>query len=656
MMQVFFLNDYLCNDMKRSIFAAAAAATALLLLSGPVMAQRTVIKSVTVGTPGGPQLSCSDINSRKTYPDYKYFAWTPDSRLTGELPSARRSPRRATVLPASDGPAVTYGKVPSRNEFGINRGWFPSPDGTRLAVYRVDESAVSEFPLLDITTRTGSLHNVRYPMNGMPSEKVSLCVCDTLGNVLNTLDVTDFTPERYLAGVTWTPDSRKLLVQVIDRSQHHLNFNVYNASDGSFEKTLFSENDSTWVEPREGVFFVKGTDFFVYRTDVRDAYRQLYLCDMQGGVRRLTSCSADVEYAGNDGEYIYYTSAEVSPVENHLFRIRLSKLKKGRKPQSLDRIKLGRPERLTPESGFHNIQLSPDCKQFIDRWSAVDVPGKTVLRRADGKLIEDLHSSHDPISPYAPVTVEMGTVPGADSGFENYYRLVKPAGFDASRKYPLIVYVYGGPHSQMVTDSWLGSIRNWELLMAQKGYVMYIQDNRGTDNRGYDFARAINRRCGVCETADQVRGIRELISEGWVDESRIGVVGWSYGGFMTITLMTSHPELFKAGAAGGPVIDWQWYEVMYGERYMDTPQTNPEGFALTRLEDKTGSLKGRLLICQGMEDATVLPINSLSFMQSCVENNVIPDYYPYPRSEHNVTGPWREQLYLKLTDFFERFL
>ena len=638
--------------MKQKTILAAVAA-AIILVPAPLSAQRTVIKTKTVGTTGAPELTCAAINSRQVRPEYKFFGWTETSTVKTELNRQRPKPPR---LPAPDGPAVTYGKVPSRNEFGINQGYFPSPDGSRLAVYRVDESAVSEFPLLDITTRTGSLKSIRYPMNGMPSEHVSLCVCDTLGNVLTTLQTTDFTDERYLAGVTWTPDGSRILVQVIDRSQHGLNFNVYNASDGSFERTLFSEHDATWVEPREGVSFIKGTEFFIYRTDVRDGYRQLYLCDMQGGIRRLTTCSADVEYVTNDGQYVYYSSAEVSPVETQLYRIKLSNLTRCRKPQPLAKVKAGKPERLTPESGSHFIMLSPDGTKFIDRWSAVDVPAKTVLRSADGKLLQVLHESQDPLSTYAPATIELGTVPSADPAFLNYYRLVKPADFDPSKKYPLIVYVYGGPHSQMVTDTWLAGIRYWELLMAQKGYVLYIQDNRGTDNRGYAFARAINRQCGVAETADQVRGISELIKEGWVDESRIGVVGWSYGGFMTITLLTSHPELFKAGACGGPVIDWKWYEVMYGERYMDTEETNPDGFALTRLEDKADRLKAPLLICQGMEDGTVLPINSLSFMQSCVENNILPDYYPYPRSEHNVTGPWREQLYLKLTDFFERFL
>ena len=653
--------------MKRIL--SAAAVLAALIITLPVCAQpagnasqRTVLKSVTVGSPDGKSLTCKDIIGRGVYPSGKWFGWDANGLVTDEPPrrpiSAAAPPiRRGPVLPVSDNPAVTYGKVPSRNEFGIESGFYPSPGGSLLAVYRVDESAVTEFPLLDINSRTGTLKSIRYPMNGMPSEHVDLCICDTLGHILKVLDVNEFTPERYIAGVTWTPDEKQILVQVIDRSQHHLKFNVYDVATGSLVRTLFCEDDNTWVEPHEGVYFVKGTNFFIYRTDVRDGYRQLYLCDMEGGVRRLTNCNADVQYVANDGEYVYYYSAEVSPAENHLFRVRLTKLMKGRKPNILSKIRFGAPQRLTEGSGSHRVAMSPDLKQFIDRWSSVDMPGRTELRRSDGKLVKVLHESVDPLGAFAPVTVEFGTVPSADPRFVNYYRMVKPADWDPSKKYPLIVYVYGGPHSQMVTDTWLGGIRAWELLMAQKGYVLWIQDNRGTDNRGYDFARAINRQCGVAETADQVEGIRQLIAEGWVDESRIGVTGWSYGGFMTITLLTSHPELFKVAAAGGPVIDWKWYEVMYGERYMDTPQTNPEGFAATSLIPKAGAVAGRrLLICQGMEDGTVLPINSLSFVQSCVEKGVLADYYPYPRSEHNVMGPWREHLYLKLTDYFEQYL
>ena len=640
--------------MKYSTILAALLSAALLCASAGAQeaSRRTVIKSVTVGSPDGKQLTCKDIVSSYTRPQTKRYGWTSDSEITDKPATVRP---RVPVLPSSPNPEVTYGKVPSRNEFGINRGWYLSPDGARVAVYRVDETQVGSFPLLDVAPRAGALKSIKYPMNGMDSEHVALCVCDTLGNVLNTLDVTDFTEERYLAGVSWTPDSRYLLVQVVDRPQHEMHLNLYDASDGSFVRRLLEERNDAWIEPRSGVSFIGDTGFFIYRTDNRDGFYQLYLCDLQGGIRRLTQCSADVAYVAEGDGYVYYTSAEVSPAESHLFSVQL-KFGKGRNAQRLDKVKIGKPQQLTSGSGWHTVTFSPDRKRFIDVMTAVDVPSVTVVRRSDGTVEKELYRAADPMVPYLPVTVEFGTVPSADPQFENFYRLVKPADFDPTRKYPVIVYVYGGPHSQMVKDSWLGGIRYWELLMAQKGYVLYIQDNRGTDNHGSAYARAINRRCGEAESADQVEGLRQLIAEGWADESRIGVVGWSYGGFMTITLATKYPELFKVAAAGGPVIDWKWYEVMYGERYMDNPETNPEGFAATSLVDKVPLLKARLLICQGMEDHTVLPINSLSFMQSCVENNVVADYFPYPRSEHNVTGPWREQLYLKLTDHFVNWL
>ena len=642
--------------MRFNIVVAAmlAAVFGTATVTVQEVTQRKIFKSITVGSKEGKALTCNDITRGTVRPKGKYYGWTEDSRLT-EKPRMRR-PRRPR-LPESQDPEVTFGKVPSRNEFGISQGWFYSPDSASLAVYRVDESQVGSFPLLDIKSRTGSLKSIKYPMNGMSSERVSLCVCDTLGNIRCTLAVSDYNDEHYLAGVSWTPDSRYLLVQVIDRSQHELKMNLYDALDGSFVRTLLEERNDAWVEPRSGVNFIKGTNLFLYNTDNRDGYRQLYLCDLDGGIRRLTQCDANVSYVADDGDWVYYYSAEVSPVENHLFRVRLGNLKSAVKAQDLSKIKIGKPQRLTKESGSHRCVLSPDCKHFIDSWSTVYIPGRIMLKRADGKLEEDLYTAVDPMKEYSPtVKVEMGTVPSADPAYLNYYRLVRPANFDPSGKYPLIVYVYGGPHSQMVRDTWLAGIRYWELLMAQKGYVVYIQDNRGTDNRGADFEKAINRQCGVAETADQMNGIKQLILEGWVDTERIGVCGWSYGGFMTITMATRHPDVFKVAAAGGPVIDWKWYEVMYGERYMDTPETNPEGFALTSLVDKAPSLKARLLVCQGMEDGTVLPINSLSFMQSCVENNVLADYFPYPRSEHNVTGKWREQLYLKWTDYFETYL
>ena len=315
-----------------------------------------------------------------------------------------------------------------------------------------------------------------------------------------------------------------------------------------------------------------------------------------------------------------------------------------------------KPKQLTSCRGWHNIVMDKDCKVFNDVYSNTSTPVKLVVATTDGKSSKVLYEGSDPLEGYASCKVEVGTVPSADGQFENYYRLIYPKDFDPSQMYPLIVYVYGGPHSQLVQDTWLGQIRMWEMLMAQKGYVVYVQDNRGTSNRGAAFEKAINRQCGQAEMEDQMVGIRRLMEQPWVDSSRIGVHGWSYGGFMTISLMTNYPDVFKVGVAGGPVIDWKWYEVMYGERYMDNPESNPAGFTKTSLINKAKDLKGKLLICQGAVDDTVVWEHSLSFIQECIDNNVQVDYFPYPVAKHNVMGRNRIHLMDKVTMYFEDYL
>ena len=550
------------------------------------------------------------------------------------------------LVAKSKNPDITYGQSVSRNEFGIDGGIFWSPDGSKLAFYRKDESMVSDFPLLDITTRTGSLKSIKYPMNGMGSENVRLGIYDVKTGKTVWCDVNEYGIDQYLTNISWSPDSRNVLIQVLDRTQKHLKLNMYRAYDGTFARTILTEDDTRYVEPLDPVWFLKGTYSFIYRTDNRDGFRNLYLCDTLGTVRRLTAVDADVEYIANDGRFVYYTSAEVSPVENHLFRIEIN-TKKG---------KLGKPVRLTVEEGWHTISLNDECTRYIDNYSSFNVPRVTNLMTSDGKLIRNLVTAKDPLRSYKTGEILFGTVKSADGKYDNWYRLFLPTDFDPAKKYPVVLYVYGGPHSQMVQNAWLGQIRMWEMLMAQKGYIVYVQDNRGTQNRGAEYEKAIHRHCGQAEMADQMVGVNMLKSLPFVDSERIGVHGWSYGGFMTISLMTNYPETFKAGVAGGPVIDWKWYEVMYGERYMETEASNPDGFAHTSLIGKAGDLKGKLLICQGAIDSTVVWEHSLSFVQKCIEKNVQLDYFPYPCSEHNVFGKWRIHLMDKVTNYFDDYL
>ena len=546
---------------------------------------------------------------------------------------------------------ITYGEYVSRNEFGIDGGTFWSPDNRKLAFYRKDESKVTSFPLLDITTRTGSLKEIKYPMAGMDSENVQLGIFDVVTGETVYAAVDDFGYDRYLTNITWSPDGEMIYIQVLDRSQKHLKLNAYSAQTGDFIKTILTEDNEKYVEPFDPLYFIKDQNFFIYRTANRDGYRNLYLCDNDGNIRRLTSVDADVKYVGNDGRYVYYTSAEVSPVENHLFRIEIKNLKKG-----VAKASFGKPQRLTFAEGWHEIQLSPDYKHFIDSYSSLCTPRVVNICTTDGKILKNLLTADDPTLDYAYTEISLGTVRSADGQYDNYYRLIKPKDFDPSKKYPVIVYVYGGPHSQMVQNTYLAQLRRWEMYMAQRGYLVYVQDNRGTENRGIAFEQAIHGQCGQAEMADQIEGVKMLMDLPYVDKERIGVHGWSYGGFMTISLITNYPDIFKVAVAGGPVIDWKWYEVMYGERYMDNPAVNPEGYEKTSLINKAKDLKGKLLICQGAIDPVVVWEHSLSFIRECIKNNVQVDYFPYPCAEHNVMGKDRVHLHDKISMYFEDYL
>ncbi|HAH71914.1 MAG TPA: S9 family peptidase, partial [Butyricimonas virosa] len=548
------------------------------------------------------------------------------------------------TVTADEDKNIVNGQVVSRNEFGITGGIFWSPDGKKLGFYRKDESQVTNFPLLDINTRTGELKEIKYPMAGMKSELVSLGVYDIASAKTTFLDANDFGREQYLTGITWAPESDMVYIQVLNRGQNHMRLNKYDASTGKLIATLFEEKSNTYVEPQSGlVFLANNPKQFIYSTNNRDGFMNLYLHDVNGKlIRRLTDVDADVEFVAADpaGKYVYYLSSEISPVEKQLFRVE---------------VKSGKKSRLTTEEGWHSIMMSGDCAYFVDNYSSIKVPRNVDLTTNTGKVVRRLQEVENPNKDYNFGEITLGKIK-ADDGSDLYYRLIKPMDFDPNKKYPVIHYVYGGPHSQLVTNTWNASLRMWEMYMAQHGYVVFVIDNHGTPNRGKAFEDIIHRQCGQVEMKDQVKGIEWLKSFPWVDANRIGVHGWSYGGFMTISLITNYPDIYKVAVAGGPVIDWKWYEVMYGERYMDTPQENPEGYAKTSLIAKAKDLKGKLLICQGAVDPVVVWEQSLSFIRECIKNNVQVDYFPYPCAEHNVMGRDRIHLMQKVTNYFEDYL
>lgn len=644
--------------MKKIISAS------ILFCAGLVLSAQNIISTREANSPDGKILTMEEaMLSRSLSPEWPHHEWDevdtpefPKVILEGQSLYIAKAAGDTIAVAISENSQITYGRTVSRNEFGIDGGIFWSPDKSRLAFYRKDESKVTTFPLLDITTRTGSLREIKYPMAGMESENVQLGIYDLASGSLVYADVQEFGYDQYLTNISWSPDASRIFIQILDRSQKHMKLNMYNSADGKFIKTILTEDNEKYIEPQDPIWFIKGTqNLFIYRTDNRDGYRNLYLCDLEGNVRRLTHTDADVAYVANDGNFVWYTSAEVSPIENHLFRISLKSLKSAA-AKGVSAAKISKSERLTTEPGWHIISMNQDCTQYTDTWSSLCVPRVCNLCSSDGNVLKNILTADDPTLDYAYTEISIGTVKSADGKYDNYFRMIKPKDFDPSKKYPTIVYVYGGPHSQMVQNTFTASLRRWEMVMAQKGYLVYVQDNRGTQNRGAEFEKAIHGQCGQAEMADQMEGVKMLMSLPYVDKDRIGVHGWSYGGFMTISLITNFPEVFKVAVAGGPVIDWKWYEVMYGERYMDNPAVNPEGYAKTSLINKAKDLKGKLLICQGAIDPVVVWEHSLSFIRECIKNNVQVDYFPYPCAEHNVMGKDRVHLHDKITMYFEDYL
>jgi len=538
---------------------------------------------------------------------------------------------------------IVCGTSVSRNEFGIEGGIFWAPKGDKLAFYRKDESKVSTFPLLDITSRTGSLEEIKYPMAGMDSENITLGIYDMATAKTVWVKPTDFSAERYLTNISWGPKGKYVYIQVLNREQSHMKLNKYDAATGAFVSTLLEEKDDRFMEPQHKLLFLKSNpDHFIYQINNRDGFNHFFVVNTEGKIiKNLTPGNFEVEFLTFDKKHqnIYYMSREVSPTEKHLYKVN---------------IKSGKKTRLTKKEGWHSVRLSADKKYFIDKYSNVNTPSVIDIVDYKGRVKRNILTSKNPIADYETCEVVLGKIKANDAKTDLYYKMTKPANFDATKKYPVIVYVYGGPHAQLVTNRWEGA--NWDKYMAQHGYVVFTLDNRGSAGRGKEFEACIHRQCGKLEMQDQMTGVEFLKSHPWIDENRIGVHGWSYGGFMTISLITNYPEVFKVAVAGGPVIDWKWYEVMYGERYMDTPQENPEGYAATSLINKAKDLKGKLLICQGAIDKTVLWQHSLSFIRECVKNNVPVDYFPYPRAEHNVRGKDRIHLKQKCADYFFDYL
>ncbi len=557
------------------------------------------------------------------------------------------------LVEKGDGYNIVLGESVHRNEFGISGGRFWSPKGSRLAFYRMDQSMVKDYPLVNTKAREAETMPIKYPMAGMKSHEVTVGVWDVATEklvYLNTVrDTTVREREMYLTNIAWSPDEQFVYIAKINREQNHMWLEQYNATTGAFMKVLFEETNPRYVEPCEPMIFTPKGDQFLWFS-MRDGYKHLYLYNLDGSlVKQVTN-----------GEYEVEGFIQFDPQGENIFIYANKDNLAGRDAYRVN-IKKGTMECLTTTEnglcGTHTIVLNDKCTRWVDLWSSVNLPARADLHDLKHKTpVHTFYTSENPLKDYAMPTVKLGTIKAADGKTDLFYRLITPPDMQAGKKYPTLVYVYGGPHSQLVTDSWLGGGNLYFMFLAQQGYVVFTVDNRGTDNRGFEFESCTHRRLGEMEMADQMEGVKFLKTLPYVDPNRMGVEGWSFGGFMTITIKLAHPEIFKVGCAGGPVIDWKWYEIMYGERYMDTPQENPEGYEAVSLLNKAQNLDGRLLVIHGCEDNTVVWQHSLEFIERCINNYRQVDYFVYPHHEHNVLGRERLHLYQKMFQYYEDFL
>ena len=530
-----------------------------------------------------------------------------------------------------------------RNEFGIHKGMWISPDNTKILFYSKDETMVSNYPLVNFGSRVAENKDIKYPMAGMASEEVSLKIYDIKSGKTTVLSI-DGPKDQFLTMPTWNPNSESVLVGVLNRGQDYLKVQHYNANSGVLVSTLFEQKDKAYVEPSHDFKFLPGTqDQFVYITD-KEGYRQMYLYNTKGKLVKKLGFKDVIfkDYVSVTKNEIYYLGTANRGMDTQLYKVD---------------VKSGKTIQITNVSGTHNVKLNPKNSLVLDQYSNVNTYNKINIIDVKGKVKSEILSANDPYEGKVNMPkVELVSVKSADGKTDLNGRLVYPVNFDETKKYPVMIYVYGGPHAQLVVNRTNYGAGGFDYYMAQQGYVVFTLDNRGSDNRGKNFEQVIHRNLGQNEMADQMKGVEFLNSKPFVDTEKIGVYGWSFGGFMTTSLMLNYPETFKVGVAGGPVIDWKWYEVMYGERYMDTPDENPQGYSLTSTLDKVKNLKGRLLMIHGAQDPVVLQQHSMEFIEACIKEGKQVDYFLYPTHEHNVLGKDRAHLNEKIADYFHTYL
>lgn len=562
-----------------------------------------------------------------------YIAWPGDS---------------TTQVTHDGADGLVYGQAVHREEYGISKGTFWSPDGHLLAFYRMDESMVTPYYSEDISTTPSTFKKFRYPMAGQTSHQVTLGIYDTRSGQTLFIDP-EGAKDHYLTNISWSSDSQHLHILLLNRTTDHLQVMRYDALTGEFERTLFEERNEKWLEPEHPLTFLeRDPDRFIHWSQ-RDGWWHLYLYDLERGlvrpltpgdwvVKRIVGLDRAERYLFVEGTDRIDAKDPKGALDTHLYRISLSN---------------GKADRLTKAPGSHRGELNSAGNYLIDQWSSLEVPGRTdLLEASTGKVVKTLLTSDDPLADRRKGPIEFVQVRGEHGALLNG-RLIKPSGFDPTQRYPVLVYTYNGPHVQLVSNRFLGGAQLWMLEAAERGYLVFTLDGHGSSNRGLAFEQVIHRQLGITEVQDQLHGAAWLKSLPYVDSTRMAIHGWSFGGHMTVATLLRSPGTFQAGVAGGAVQDWHLYEVMYTERYMDTPQENPQGYAATSLPEHAGELRDHLLLIHDSMDDIVVPQHAERFLKSCVDHDTYPDFFYYPGHGHNVRGKDRVHLYTQILDYVD---
>jgi len=533
--------------------------------------------------------------------------------------------------------AIVSGQFFARNEFGITQGIFWSPNATALAFYQKDQSEVADYPILDITTTPGSLHNIKYPMIGQKSEKPKIGIYN-LATKKTVFIAPSGNTDDYLTNLSWTPDEKFVVIAELNRGQNDMHLNVYDANTGTFVRTIVEEKSNAWVEPEHPAFFPSAkSNNFIWISE-KDGFDNLYYYSIDGKlIKQLTQnkfVAKDIIGSNPAGTEVYFNATGPSPLDLLVYKVDLK----------------GKQTQITKDSGQHFVAVSTDGNWIFDEYSNHSTPSKSLMLDKNLKATTLLESANK-YADYQMGTAEIKTIKAADGKTGLWTRLIKPSNFDPTKKYPVLVYVYGGPHAQLINNSYLDAASLWMYWMAEQGYLVFTVDNRGSENRGVAFESVIHGRLGVNEIDDQMKGVDYLKSLPYVDGNRLALHGWSFGGFMTVSTMLRKPDVFKVAVAGGPVTDWKYYEVMYGERYMDTPAENQKGFDEASTLNYVKNLKGKLLLIHGTSDDVVVMQNNLMLIKKFVEAEKQVDFFAYPMHLHNVTGKDRVHLMRKVLDY-----